>query len=291
MESATHPAPAGPLRLDLRAWWDVLKRTTQAFRDDELTDNAAALTYYAVLSIFPALIALISILGLAGDSVIEPLKDNIEQLTPGPAQEILLGAIDQISSSQTAGLALVLGLAAAVWTASGYVGGFTRAANHIYEIEEGRPFWKLRPLQIAITVSMILLLALCSIAVVLTGPLARELGDVIGLGETAVTVWGIAKWPVIALIVITLISALYWTAPNVRQPGFRWITPGSVVAVLLWVATSALFAFYVANFSSYNATYGSIAAVIVFLVWLWITNLVLLYGVALDAELRGGDRA
>jgi membrane protein len=290
MESATQRAPGqsppSPLKLGARAWWSVLKRTVQEFRDDQLTDYAAGLTYYAVLSIFPALIALVSILGLVGDAALDPLIENVENLAPGPAQEILLGAIEQISSSQAAGLALVIGLAGALWSASGYVGGFARASNRIYEVDEGRPFWKLRPLQIAITIGMILLLTICAIAVVVTGPLARELGDVVGVGPTAVTVWEIAKWPVIALTVITLISVLYWTAPNVRQPGFRWITPGSVVAVVLWIAASALFAFYVANFSSYNATYGSIAAVIVFLIWLWITNLAILFGAELNAELE-----
>jgi membrane protein len=290
VESATQPAPAarpsGPLKLGLRAWWDVLKRTASQFRADELTDVAAALTYYAMLSIFPALIALVSILGLIGDSATEPLIENVEALAPGPAQEILLGAIEQITSAQAAGLALVLGLAGALWSASGYVGAFARASNRIYEVEEGRPFWKLRPIQIGITIVMILLLAISAIAVVLTGPLAREVGDVIGAGETAVTIWDIAKWPVIVLCVITLMSVLLWTAPNVRQPGFRWITPGGIVAVVLWIAASALFALYISNFSSYNATYGSIAAVIVFLIWLWITNLAILFGAELNAELE-----
>jgi membrane protein len=290
MESATDrvqaEAPSGPLRLRLRDWWSVLKRTVAEFREDELTDIAAGLTYYAVLSIFPALIALVSILGLIGDSATQPLIDNVEALTPGAAQEILLGAIEQISSSQAAGLALVLGLAGALWSASGYVGAFARASNRIYQVEEGRPFWKLRPIQIALTIVMILLLAVCAIAVVITGPLAEEIGDVVGAGETAVTIWDIAKWPAIVLFVITMISVLYWTAPNIRQPAFRWITPGGVVAVLLWIAASALFALYVANFSSYNATYGSIAAVIVFLVWLWITNLAILFGAELNAELE-----
>jgi membrane protein len=290
MESATQPAarttPAGPLRVGMRGWWAVLKRTIQRFRADDLTDVAAGLTYYAVLSIFPALIALVSILGLVGDSATEPLIDNVEALAPGPAQEILLGAIEQISSSEAAGLALVLGLAGALWSASGYVGGFSRASNRIYEVDEGRPFWKLRPIQIAITMVMILLLAVCAIAVVLTGPLAEEVGDVIGIGGTAVTIWDIAKWPVIVLFVITMISVLYWAAPNVRQPGFRWITPGSVTALALWLAASVLFALYVANFGSYNATYGSIAAVIIFLVWLWITNLAILFGAELNSELE-----
>ena len=284
--SALAAGPGGPLEIGVRGWWDVLKRTANSFRDDDLTDVAAGLTYYAVLSIFPALIALVSVLGLIGDSATEPLKDNIESLTPGPAQEILVGAIDQISSSQAAGFALVLGLAGALWSASGYVGCFARASNRIYEVDEGRPFWKLRPLQIGITILMILLLAVCAIAVVITGPLAEKVGDVVGAGETAVTIWDIAKWPVIALCVITLISVLFWSTPNVRQPGFRWITPGSVAAVVLWVIASALFAFYVSNFSSYNATYGSIASVIVFLVWLWITNLAILFGAELNAEVE-----
>jgi membrane protein len=291
MESATHThaperTPSGPLKLRARSWIDVLKRTAREFQDDQLTDLAAGLTYYAVLAIFPALIALVSILGLVGDSATEPLIENVEALTPGPAQEILTGAIEQISSTQAAGLGLILGLAGALWSASGYVGGFARASNRIYEVEEGRPFWKLRPIQIGITVVMILLLALCAIAVVVTGPLAREVGDVVGAGDTAVTIWDVAKWPAIVLVVITMISVLYWTTPNVKQPGFKWITPGGVVAVLLWLLASLLFAFYVSNFGSYNATYGSIAAVIVFLVWLWITNVAILFGAELNAELE-----
>jgi membrane protein len=283
---STRKAPSGPLKLRARSWWDVLKRTAKEFQDDQLTDLAAGLTYYAVLAIFPALIALVSILGLIGDSATQPLIDNVEALAPGPAQTILVDAIRQISSSQAAGLGLVLGLAGALWSASGYVGGFARASNRIYEVEEGRPFWKLRPLQIGITMAMIMLLAICAIAVVISGPLAREVGDVVGAGDSAVTIWDIAKWPVIVLAVITMVSVLFWTAPNVKQPGFRWITPGGVVAVLLWLAASLLFAFYVSNFSSYNATYGSIAAVIVFLVWLWITNLAILFGAELNAELE-----
>ncbi|MGI8460223.1 MAG: YihY/virulence factor BrkB family protein [Solirubrobacterales bacterium] len=286
MESATQRAPTGPLRLRRHAWLDVLKRTAKEFQEDQLTDLAAGLTYYAVLAIFPALIALISVLGLIGDSAIVPLTDNIEALAPGPAKEILLGSIEQIASTQAAGLGLVLGLAGAIFSASGYVGGFARASNRIYEVEEGRPFWKLRPLQIGITVVMIGLLAVCAIAVVISGPLAREVGELIGAGDTAVTIWDIAKWPVIALAVITMISVLFWTAPNVKQPGFRWITPGGVVAVALWVLASLLFAFYVANFAAYNATYGSIAAVIIFLVWLWITNVAILFGAELNAEIE-----
>jgi membrane protein len=281
--------PDKPTDLGLRSWWHVLKRTVNEFRADNLTDWAAALTYYAVLSIFPALIVLVSILGLVGDSATQSVLDNIRQLGPGPAQEIVSGAVKQIAAKQgTAGVALVLGLVAALWSASGYVGAFSRAANVIYEVEEARPFWKLRPFQIAMTLLLLVMVALSSIAVVLSGPLAEQAGKLFGIQGTAVTVWNIAKWPVIVLVVITMVAILYYAAPNVRHPGFRWITPGGVLAVLLWIAASAGFAFYVANFSSYNKTYGSLAGVIVFLVWLWFSNVAILLGAELNAELERG---
>ena len=280
-------SPRSPTHMDRKQWWETLKRTVREFQDDGLTDWAAALTYYGVLAIFPAMIALVSVLGLVGTSATDPLVDNLGQLAPGPANEILTGAIDEIAASrQSAGLAFVLGLLGALWAASGYVGAFSRASNVIYEIEEGRPFWKLRPQQVGITLVLILLLAALSLAVVISGPIAEEVGDVVGAGDTAVTVWGIAKWPLIASVVVGIFAVLYFAAPNVRQPGFRWITPGGVLALVLWLAASAGFAFYVANFSSYNATYGSIAGIIVFLVWLWISNIALLLGAELNAELE-----
>jgi membrane protein len=279
--------PEGPAKFDRRAWWATLKRTVHEFRDDNLTDWAAALTYYGILAIFPALIALVSILGLIGESATQPLLDNLTQLTPGPANDIITNAINEITANQgTAGLALVFGLAAALWSASGYVGAFSRASNAIYEVEEGRPFWKLRPIQIAITAVLIVLLVASALAVVITGPVAEQLGDLVGAGGTAITIWDIAKWPVIGLVVITLFAVLYYAAPNVRQPGFRWITPGGVLALVVWVVASAAFAVFVANFGSYNATYGSLAGVAVFLVWLWISNVALLLGAELNAEIE-----
>ncbi len=281
------PGPGKPTSLGMHAWWGVLRRTVSEFRADNLTDWAAALTYYAVLSIFPALVVMVSILGLAGDSATQSVLDNLDELGPGPANDIVSGAIREISSSQgTAGVALIIGLAAALWSASGYVGAFSRASNVIYEIEEGRPFWKLRPLQLAISLLLILFVAVSAIAVVLTGPLAEEVGSLFGLGSTAVAIWDIVKWPVIVLVVMTMLAVLYYGAPNVRHPGFRWITPGGVLGVLLWLLASAGFAFYVANFGSYNKTYGSLAGVIVFLVWLWISNLAVLLGAELNAELE-----
>ncbi|MDQ3759955.1 MAG: YihY/virulence factor BrkB family protein, partial [Actinomycetota bacterium] len=208
---------------------------------------------------------------------------------PGPAQEIATNTIETISESQSsAGFALILGLAGAIYSASGYVGAFSRASNAIWEVEEGRPFWKLKPWQILITTAMLLMLSVCALAVFVTGPVAEEVGNVIGAGDVALTVWAIAKWPVIALVVAMLFAFLYWSAPNVEQPKFRWITPGGILAVVVWLAASGLFALYVATFASYNATYGALAGVVVFLVWLWITNIAMLLGAELNAEVERG---
>jgi membrane protein len=265
----------------------VIKRTVSEFRADNLTDWAAALTYYGVLAIFPAIIALVSIVGFVGPSVTQSILDNLKQLTPGPANDILSGAVKQVAGSRgSAGVAFVLGIAIAIWSASGYVGAFARASNAIYEVPEGRPFWKLRPMQLIVTTLMILLLAACALSVVVTGPVAKQLGDVVGAGSGAVGAWDIAKWPVIALVVSLMFSVLYFAAPNVKQPGFRWITPGGLLALVVLLIASALFALYVANFASYNTTYGALGGVIAFLVWLWISNIAVLLGAELNAEVE-----
>jgi membrane protein len=280
-------APEEPTDLSARSWWGVLRRTVREFREDNLTDWAAALTYYAILSIFPALLVFVSVLGLIGESATQPLLDNLTEVAPGPAQEIFTSAIQNLNESQgAAGVLFVVGLVTALWSASGYVGAFMRASNSVYEVDEGRPFWKLRPVQIAITLVMMILVSIGAVAVVITGPLAEQVGNVIGLGDAAVTAWDIAKWPVLVLLVSFMFSILYWAAPNVRQPGFRWLTPGGILAVLLWIAASAAFALYVANFASYNKTYGSLGGVIVFLVWLWISNVAVLLGAELNAEVE-----
>lgn len=288
-DDARTDEPDSPPDLSARSWMGVMRRTAKEFKADNLTDWAAALTYYGVLALFPAIIALVSIIGLVGPSATQGLLDNLSKLTPGPANDIVTNAVNQVASGRgTAGFAFVLGLAGALWSASGYVGAFARASNAIYEVDEGRPFWKLRPMQLVVTAVMILLLAACAIAVVVTGPIAKQVGDVIGVGSAAVTAWDIAKWPVIALVVITMFSILYYAAPNVKQPGFRWITPGGVAALVLWLIASAAFAFYVANFSSYNKTYGALGGVIAFLVWLWVSNIAVLMGAELNAELERG---
>jgi membrane protein len=281
--------PDSPAALDMRSWLGVLKRTWSEFKDDDLPDWAAALTYYAVLSLFPGLLVLVSLLGLVGASATQPLIDNIGAVAPGQAKDIATTALQGLQDSRSSGGVLaIVGLAGALWSASNYVGAFIRASNAIYEVDEGRPFWKVRPLQLGVTIVMVLALALCALAVVLTGPLAEAVGDVVGLGSTAVAVWNIAKWPAIAIVFMAMLAFLYYAAPNVRHPRFRWVSPGAIVAVGIWLAASAAFAFYVANFGSYNKIYGTLGGVIVFLTWLWISNIAVLLGAELNAEVERG---
>jgi membrane protein len=268
-------------------WWPTIKRTATEFQEDNLSDWAAALTYYGLLALFPALIAMVSLIGLFGDpkSTTQSLTEIINEIGPSSATETFKGPIESITqSSGTAGIAFVLGLAVALWSASGYVGAFTRASNIIYETPEGRPFWKLRPLQIAVTLVMILLMALLAVSLVLTGPVVSAVAEPIGVGSTAVDVWNIAKWPVMGLVFLLAIAVLYYATPNVKLRGFKWVTPGSLVAIVIWILVSALFAFYVANFGSYNKTYGTLGGLIALLVWFWITNLAILFGHQLNAE-------
>jgi membrane protein len=278
-------APDKPTELEGHHWKDVLKRTVKQFSEDKLTHWAAALTYYGVLSIFPGLLALISILGLIGQSATQPLLDNLAPITPGPARDILTNALNNLGSNQGGStIAFIIGLGAAIWSASGYISAFMDASNAVWDVPEGRPIWKKLPLRIGLTVLLLVLITIAALAVVLTGPIAEQVGNLIGLGSTFLDVWAIAKWPVLALLVSFMISLLYWLAPNVKQPGFPWVTPGGVLAVVLWILASVLFAFYVSNFASYNKTYGSLGGVIVFLVWLWISNIVILLGAEFNSE-------
>jgi membrane protein len=263
----------------------TLKRTLTEFSEDNLTDWAAALTYYGILALFPALVALLSIIGLLVDP--RTLTDALTSVVPGSASDALTPVITQLASNdKAAGFGLILGLAGAVWSASGYVGAFTRAANVVYETPEGRKIWKLKPLQLLITLIGILFAAVILAALVLSGPVVDAIGRALGLGGTVLTVWNIAKWPVILVILALMIAVLYYSTPNVRLRGFKWVSPGAGVAILVAVVASALFAFYVGNFGSYNKTYGTLAGVIVFLIWFWLINVALLFGIELDAEIE-----
>jgi membrane protein len=265
----------------------TLKRTATEFMEDNLTDWAAALTYYGLLALFPALIAMVSLIGLVGDpkSTTSTLTEIITSIGPKSAAETFSGPIESITANQgAAGFAFVAGLAVALWSASGYVGAFMRASNIIYETPEGRPFWKLRPLQLAITLVMIVLMAILALALVLTGPVVDAVAGPIGLGDTAVSVWNIAKWPAMVAIFLLMVAVLYYASPNVKLRGFKWVTPGSLVAIVVWAIASAAFAFYVANFGSYDKTYGTLGGLIALLVWFWISNLAILFGHQLNAE-------
>ncbi|WP_367326413.1 YihY/virulence factor BrkB family protein [Streptomyces sp. HUAS ZL42] len=285
-EQVEQQAPDTPTDLPKRSWGAVLKGTLKEFKKDELTDRAAALTYYSILALFPALLALISLLGVVGQSASQQVLDNIQNLTPGAARDVLRNAVQQMQGNAGIGSVMaIVGLLLAVWSASGYVAAFIRTANAVYDLPEGRPVWKVLPVRVGVTVVLMVLAVVSAVIVVFTGGLARQIGNALGVGDTALTVWSIAKWPVLVVLVTTMIAILYWATPNARVRGFRWITPGSFLALLIWMIASAGFAVYVANFASYNKTYGTFAGVIIFLVWLWITNLAILLGLECDAEL------
>ena len=291
----TRDSPTRPIRRDYRpgggygkaGTFGVLRRTVSEFSEDNLTDWAAALTYYGLLAMFPALIALVSIVGLFADpqATAQKITQIVTELGPSSGAQTFSGPIKSITSNQSAaGILFVVGLAAALWSASGYVGAFMRASNVIYETPEGRPVWKLRPLQMAVTLLIVILVAILGLSLLLTGPIVDAVAGPLGISSTATTIWDIAKWPVMLAIVLTIIAVLYHSTPNVKLRGFRWVTPGSLVAVVMWLIASAGFALYVANFGSYDKTYGSLGGIVVMLVWLWITNLALLFGHELNAE-------
>jgi membrane protein len=273
-------------------WRAAAKRTFAEFADDQLTDRAATLTYYAVLSIFPGLLVVVSLLGLLGTKT-KPLVDNLTQAAPSNVQTLIKPVTANLQSGQTsASFAAILGIVLALWSASAYIAAFIRASNVIYDVPEGRPFWKITPIRLAVTVLITVMLVASALLVIVSGGVARHVGQVLGIGSTAVTVWNIAKWPVLLIIVILMISILFWVAPNAkREKGFQLISPGGAIAVIVWLIVSGLFAFYVANFSHYNKTYGSIAGVIILLIWLWISNLAILFGAEFNAELERGRAA
>ena len=267
--------------------WPVLKRTITEFRDDGMTDWAAALTYYGLLALFPALIALVSLLGLFGDPqrTTSSVTEIVTAIGPESAAETFQGPIESITSNRgAAGVLFFVGLGLALYSASSYISAFTRAHNVIYETPEGRPFWKLRPLQVLVTLGVVVLLALVALGLVLTGPIVDAVAGPVGVGDTAVQIWNLAKWPLLALAAMLIFAILYYTTPNVKLRGFRFITPGGIVALVIWLLASVAFAFYVSQFGSYDKTYGTLGGLVALLVWMWISNLAILLGAELNAE-------
>lgn len=283
-------APDSPTDLHKRSWKYVLVKTFREFGTDQCSDIAASLVYFGVLALFPGLIAVFSLLGVVGqsDAAATTVLGIIDDVAPGGTADLLRGPVQEIASSPGAGFALVTGLVLAVWSASGYVRAFGRGMNRIYEIDEGRPFWKLVPSQLLLTVVMVVLVTLAALLLVVSGPVAEALGRALGLGEAVVITWNIVKWPVLVAIVVLILAILYYGAPNAKQPRFRWISVGAVVAIVLLAVATVGFGLYVANFSNYDRTYGSLAGVVVFLLWLWIANMAILFGAELDAELERG---
>jgi len=295
-KARTAPAPDDPRKPDSPAdvtkpsWQYIAKKTLREFTKDQCPDLAAALTYYSVLSLFPALLALVSLLGIFGqaEKTTSALLEIVQGFAPADTVDAIRQPIEQLSSSSSAGLTLVIGILTALWSASGYVGAFARAMNRVYEIDEGRPFIKLRGTVLGITIVNLLIVVVLAAMLVLTGPVAESVGNAIGLGSAFLTVWNILKWPVMVLLVVLAIAILYYTTPNVKQPKFRWMSLGSFIALVIFLLASLGFAFYVANFSSYNKTYGAIGGVIVSLLWLWLLNMSLLFGAEFDAEMERG---
>ncbi len=280
--------PDNPAKLKGKGIFAAVKRTFKQFSEDNVSDWAAALTYYGVLSIFPGVLVLVSILGMLSDNGQQTVQDTVSEIAPGQIQSLLDQVLNQVSDPGTAGFAAVLGLATAFWSASGYIGAFMRASNAIYDVPEGRPIWKTLPIRLGVTAIVGIMLILSAVIVVFTGDLAQAVGDTIGLGNAAVTTWNIAKWPVLIILVSLMFAILYWASPNAKTGGFRWVSPGGIFAVLIWLLASAAFALYLANFANYNKTYGTLGGVIAFLVWLWISNIAIMLGAELDAELERG---
>ncbi|AGZ38484.1 YihY/virulence factor BrkB family protein [Actinoplanes friuliensis] len=281
--------PDSPAQLKGKGLFGALKRTVKQFSQDNITDWAAALTYYGVLSIFPGLLVIVSLLGMLSSNGQQTVQDAVRELAPNPQLQNLVGTVlDQVKDPGTAGLAAIIGIVAAFWSASGYTAAFMRASNAVYDVPEGRPIWKTLPIRVGVTAVVGLMLIISAAIVIFTGDLAEIVGDKIGLGSAAVLTWNIAKWPVLLMLVSLMFAILYWASPNAKTGAFRWVSPGGVFAVVLWILASAAFALYLANFANYNKTYGTVGGVIAFLVWMWITNIAILLGAELDAELQRG---
>lgn len=282
---AERSAPSRPKDMPKAGWLAILKRSMREFKHDDITDRAAALTYFGVLAIFPGLLVVVSIFGFLGQSARQTLLSNVGQLAPGGVKTFLTTVLNQVQGKAgAAGIAAIVGIAIALWSASGYVAAFMRAENAIYDVDEGRPIWKTAPVRLLTTLALVIMLVLSLVIVVISGPIADQLGTALGIGSTAVLIWQIVKWLILLIVVSLMFSLLYWATPNVKQPKFKWITPGGVLAVVVWLVVSALFAVYVSFSGSYNKTYGSLATVIVFLVWLWISNIAILLGAEFNAE-------
>jgi len=281
--------PHSPAGLRGKGILAAIRRTFKQFSEDNISDWAAALTYYGVLSIFPGALVLVSVLGFLTPDARTTVSNTIKDVTGNKQIQDLVGTVLQnVAGSGKASFAAILGIVIAFWSASGYIAAFMRASNAVYDVPEGRPIWKTLPIRVAVTAVVGVMLIVSAFIVVFTGNVAQVVGEKLGFGGVAVTTWSIAKWPVLVVLVSLMFAILYWASPNAKTGGFRWVSPGGIFAVVLWLIASAAFAIYLANFANYGKTYGTLGGVIAFLVWLWISNIAILLGAELDAELERG---
>lgn len=267
----------------------ILKRTLVAFYDDQMTHHAAALTYYALMSLLPTMLLCVSLLGLLGqypatyDAILDYLRDLVPQSTLGAVDAALRGAL---RSEGTAAGALAVSVLVALYGTTGLLEAARRALNVVFDARQGRSFLRRKATDVASTVVLVGLILVTLVFVFVGGGLARDIFDALGLGSTAVSAWRAARWPAAYLVATLVFAFLYYVTPDVKQRAFHWITPGAVVGVALWLLASIGFSLYLSHFTSFNATYGSLGAALVLVVWLWLTNVALLFGAELNAEIE-----
>ena len=287
------PLPRRLRQLRWRTWRGVVWRSVAGYINDDCSDFAAAMTYQTVTATIPSLVVVVALVNLVtdGTTVITSTVGILRDIGLGSVvgNEALLSVVQALLVRKApAKVLLGFGLLLALWSASGYVGTFTRASNRIYGVREGRKWWLLELLQIALAAVALILLAAGGIGLVISGPLVDALGTRLHASDAARLAWSVGRWPALVVIAIVLLSLLFWIAPNVRQPRFRWMTVGGAVTLLVWLAVSFGFGLYVSNFGSYNKTYGSLGAVMAFLAWVYLSNIALLLGVQVNAEVQRG---
>lgn len=277
-----------PIRLSRDDWRVILTRTLHEYRINQVNDIAAALTFYTLLATLPATLAALAMLGIFGsaEAVVGDMLEVVAELGGGSVVDALSEPIDQLLNASHAGLAFATGLVGALWATSGFVGSFGRGMNRIYDVEEGRPFWEMRPTMLLVSAALLVLGATAMACLIVTGPVAEATARVLGLDEGAAVWWDLGKLPLLAAIGVGVMALLYWAAPNVKRRNVRWISVGATGALLAWAITTALFALYVLGFGSYQRAYGVLGGAIAFLLWIWLSQLALIFGAVLDTEVE-----
>lgn len=280
--------PDSPAEVEKRSWKFVVRRTLRAFGTDGCPDLAAGLTFYAILALVPAVMvsfSLISLLG-RGEETARVVLDVVRALVPNAPAAPVRDVIAQIAEARLSGVVLVFGIGLALWAVARYVAALGRGMNRIYRVEEGRPAWKLKLGQLLVALVVIVCIAAVATLITVSGDVAEALGNAFGLGDMTLLVWRIARWPLLAAVVIFVLAFLYYFAPNVKLARFRWMSLGAAVALTVLLLASLAFGLYVSNFADYDRLYGAFGGIIVFALWLWIANIAILVGAEFDVELE-----